>query len=439
MAASAFYSVGDFGDHDSYVRLRQFLDQLDREHGTQGNRLYYLAAPPRFFGDIVHNLGAAGLVYTGNQGAQLLGPGQRLPSLPTPGAPEAWSRVVVEKPFGRDLASAQELNRVVGQSFSEDQIHRIDHYLGKETVQNILVLRFANGIFEPLWNQNYVDHVQITVAEDIGVGTRGDYFDAAGILRDMVENHMLQLLCLTAMEPPVAFDADAVRGEKVKVLRALRPLVGEAVATHTARGQYGPGWAQGEHVAGYREAPDVAPDSQTETYVALKVFVDNWRWAGVPFYLRAGKRLPKRVTEIAIQFKAIPYSLLTGSPESDVAPNVLVLRLQPDEGISLRIGCKAPGPAVAVQPVKMEFLYGTAFGFEPPEAYERLLFDVLTGDSTLFTRRDEVEAAWRWITPVLDYWHRAPAPEFPNYAAGTWGPPEAQELIEADGRAWRRS
>ncbi len=417
MSDGLFYHRSSFEDPAGYQRLRRFLDELDRTRGIQGNRVFYLATPPRAFDDIVEHLGAAGLVQ---------------PSSERP----PWSRLVVEKPFGRDLSSGEQLNELVGRFFTEDQIYRIDHYLGKETVQNILVLRFANGLFEPVWNQKHVDHVQITVSEDLGVGLRGDYFEEVGILRDMVQNHMLQLVSLVAMEPPVALDADAVRDEKVKVLRALRVVEGQEALRHTARGQYGPGWIKGERVIGYRAEPRVAADSITETYVALKLFVDNWRWAGVPFYLRAGKRLAKRVTEIAIQFKDIPHLLFSDS-QAGVAPNVLVLRIQPDEAISLRIGCKVPGPAVAVQPVRMEFLYGSAFGFEAPEAYERLLRDVLLGDATLFTRRDEVEAAWRWITPILESWSAAPPPQFPNYEAGSWGPQEARELIEADGRAWR--
>jgi glucose-6-phosphate 1-dehydrogenase len=345
---------------------------------------------------------------------------------------------VVEKPFGHDLASAADLNQRLADVFAESQIFRIDHYLGKETVQNLLVFRFANGLFEPVWNAKHVDHVQITVSESLGVEGRGGYFEGSGILRDMVQNHLLQLLCLVGMEPPAMLEADAIRDEKVQLLRSLRPIRPADVAGISARGQYGTGWVDGAEVPAYREEPGVAPDSRTETYVGLRLWVDNWRWAGVPFYLRAGKRLPKRVTEIAVQFKEVPRILFNRDPDASLAPNVLVIRVQPDEGISLRFAVKVPGPAGHIQPVKMEFSYGAAFGQEPPEAYERLLLDAMLGDSTLFTRRDEVEAAWEVIDPIRAGWQDEKSSDLPTYPAGTWGPDVADNFIRADGREWRR-
>jgi glucose-6-phosphate 1-dehydrogenase len=346
-------------------------------------------------------------------------------------------RVVIEKPFGHDGASAQALQRGARRVMAEHQLYRIDHYLGKETVQNLLVLRFANGIFEPFWNRQYIDHVQLTVAESIGVEKRGGYFDTAGITRDIVQNHMLQLLSLTAMEPPVAFDADAVRDEKVKVLRALREFPAGREAEVAVRGQYAHGSVLGEDAPAYREEESVKPDSKTETYTALKVFVDNWRWADVPFYLRAGKRLPKRVTDISIHFRPAPYPLFKKIPGVVTQPNVLAIRIQPDEGISLKFDSKVPGPAVRTAPVTMEFRYATSFGAEPPEAYERLLLETMLGDSTLFARRDEVETAWAWLDPLLTTWEqKGTEPEL--YRAGTWGPAAADALLERDGRKWRR-
>jgi glucose-6-phosphate 1-dehydrogenase len=418
-AESLYYHSATFQDLSGYIRLRAFLEQLDRERGTAGNRIFYLATPPSAFEEIFANLGAAGLIYPQEQG--------------TP-----WSRLIVEKPFGRDLASARRLNRQLEQVCAEEQVFRMDHYLGKETVQNILVFRFANEIFEPLWNQKYIDHVQITVSEDLGMEGRGRFFEEAGILRDIVQNHILQLLCLVAMEPPISLEAEAIRDEKVHILRALRPLSPEEVQRSTVRGQYAAGWVNGQEVVGYRQEPGVDPESTTETFVALRLYIDNWRWAGVPFFLRSGKRLPKRATEIAIQFKAVPRILFNRNPEAPLEPNVLALRIQPDEGVSLRFGAKVPELATRVQPVKMDFRYGTAFGMEPPEAYERLLLDAILGDSTLFTRRDEVEAAWSFITPILEGWQAAPSPAFPNYTAGSWGPAEADALMAPEGRAWRR-
>jgi glucose-6-phosphate 1-dehydrogenase len=345
---------------------------------------------------------------------------------------------VIEKPFGHDLASAQALNEMVGTVFREDQVYRIDHYLGKETVQNILAFRFGNGIFESLWNREQIDHVQITVAESIGVEGRGPYYEESGALRDMVANHMLQVLSLVAMEPPVALDSTAVRDEKVKVLRAIQPLSPAEVARRTVRGQYGPGAIGGEPVPGYRQEERVAPDSNTETFVALKLIVDNWRWAGVPFYLRHGKRLPKRSTEIAIQFKQAPQLLFEESNSAALEPNVLVLRVQPNDGIALRFGAKVPGPGMQIRSVMMDFGFGSAFGKASADAYERLLLDAMQGDASLFTRRDETEAAWRIVTSILEGWRRQPPPAFPNYEAGTWGPQAAHDLLARDGRSWAR-
>jgi len=413
-ARGLYYVRSDFQDREGYERMRGLLRWLDRERGTAGNRLFYMATAPEEVPGIVGLLGATGLARS----------------------EEGWSRLVVEKPFGHDLVSARALNQLLRQVFPEDSIYRIDHYLGKETVQNILVFRFANAIFEPIWNRRYVDHVQIAVAESVGVEGRGKYYDRTGALRDMVQNHMMQLLSLMAMEPPVTPEADMVRNEKVKVLKALR-LPGPTETPQLAvRGQYGPGYLGGRPVPGYRQEPGVAPDSLTETYVALKLFVDNWRWADVPFYLRTGKRLTRRVSEIAVQFRRPPLKLF-GAEMEPAEPNVLALRIQPDEGISLRFAVKLPGLQLDVRPVSMDFLYGTTFG-RTPEAYERLLLDAMLGDATLFARSDEVEAAWEYVTQILRGWEAEPPPQFPNYQAGTWGPAAAQGLITGDGRRWRR-
>ena len=410
-ARGLFYVSGEFSDAGAYERLRERLAEFDRTRRTGGRRIYYLAVPPQFFAQV----------------AQFLG-GQEMVTDPERGGP--FTRVIIEKPFGHDLASAHELNRVAVSTFRERQVFRIDHYLGKETVQNLLVLRFANGIFEPFWNRQYIDHVQFTVAESIGVEKRGNYFEGAGITRDIIQNHLLQLVSLIGMEPPVAFEADAVRDEKVKVLRALRPI-DEAV-----RGQYTEGSVLGEHAAAYRDEEKVNPRSSTETYAALKMFVDNWRWADVPFYVRAGKRLPKRVTDISIHFRPAPYPLFSRLGMKMHA-NVLAIRIQPDEGISLKFDSKLPGPTVSTAPVTMEFRYATSFGAEPPEAYERLLLETMLGDATLFARRDEIETAWAWLDPLLKRWAADPEPP-PFYEAGTWGPEAADELMEKDGRKWRR-
>jgi glucose-6-phosphate 1-dehydrogenase len=417
-AEGLFFQQADFSDINCYKRLGDCLRQVDEQRGTNGNRIFYLATPPTVFSLIVEMLGKSGLVTPHANGEQ-------------------WTRLVIEKPFGRDLESAQTLNRELLSVFKEDQIYRIDHYLGKETVQNLLVFRFANGLFEPIWNRNYVDNVQITVAEDIGIDRRGGYYETAGALRDMVQSHMLQLLTLTAMEAPVALDANAVRDEKVKVLRAVKPLSPQQVEQETVRGQYGPGWVGGKQVEGYRAEEGVAPDSTTETFVALRIVVDNWRWAGTPFYLRTGKRLPKRETEIAVTFKRAPLALFQHLDPDAMTPNVLAIRVQPDEGISLKFIAKVPGQGYDLKPVFMDFLYGASFSRQSPEAYERLLLDVMLGDSTLFTRRDEVEAEWSLITPILEAWKTQRPPEFPNYTAGTWGPQDAVDLMARDGRSWR--
>jgi len=411
------YVPGDFRAGETYARLAETLAAAEGERGTMGRRLFYLATPPAFFAEIVERLGALGL---------------------TEQTSGAWRRVVVEKPFGHDHDSARELNARLRKVLEEAQIYRIDHYLGKETVQNLLVFRFANGIFEPIWNRRYVDHVQITVAETVGIEQRGRYYDTAGALRDMVPNHIFQLLALTAMEPPISFEADAVRDEKTKVLRAIQPLSAENVLTRAVRGQYGEGEVNGERLPAYRTETHVDPNSNTETYVAMKLHVDNWRWAGVPFYLRTGKCLPYAHTEIAIEFRRPPHVLFRGTEVGDVPPNVLVLHLQPDEGISLSFQAKVPGPVVRTGEVEMDFAYAEHFGSIPSTGYETLLYDAMCGDATLFQRADGVEDGWSVVEPILDLWRAMPARSFPNYAAGTWGPKEADELLAREGRAWRR-
>jgi glucose-6-phosphate 1-dehydrogenase len=412
---SLFYHQSEFGDEAGYKRLSERLNEIDKNHGTRGNRLFYLAAGPEQFEPILKHLKAAGLNQT---------------------CKGSWARVIIEKPFGTDLASARELNRIVRNSFSEEQTYRIDHFLGKETAQNILVLRFANAIFAPLWNTHYVDHVQITAAETLGVGTRAGYYESAGALRDMVQNHLLQLLCLVAMEPPTDLGADSIRDEKVKVVRSLRRWSPDEIVANVVRGQYTKGAIHGDPVVGYREEQNVNPDSQTETFVALRLFIDDWRWADVPIYMRVGKRLPKSATEISIYFKKAPAVLFNKDLHD---PNVLVIRIQPDEGISLRIQAKVPGTSFRIEPVKMDFHYGTSFGKASPEAYERLLLDAMSGDATLFARRDEVERAWAFIDPIEEAWHaKKDAPELFFYPAGSWGPEAADDLLARDGRTWRR-
>ena len=418
-AQGIFYCRGEFPNPEGYQRLVDMLAKIDRERCTGGNRMFYLASPPSAYPNIVHHLGETGLA---NQDEE-----------------SGWARIVIEKPFGHDLKSAQNLNTQISSAFQENQVYRIDHFLGKETVQNILVLRFSNGIFEPIWNRRYIDHVQITAAESIGIEGRGGYYEESGALRDMIQNHMLQLLSLVAMEPPIAFEADVVRDEKVKVLRAIRPIRDVDPAKFTARGQYGPGWVEGRQVIGYRQEEKADPQSTVETYVALKLFVDNWRWADVPFYLSTGKRLPKRTTEIGIHFKRAPHLLFRHIPEAaDLEANILTIRIQPNRGITLKFHAKVPGMAVRLRPVNMDFYYGTSFTVQPPSAYETLLLDCMEGDSTLFARRDEVEVALALVTDILDGWAEMPPPAFPNYEAGTWGPPEAEELIGKDERRWRR-
>jgi glucose-6-phosphate 1-dehydrogenase len=408
LAAGVRYLATDFSDESGWDDLARHLTELDEERGTHGNRVFYLAVPPDAFEGIVTHLGARR-------------------------STEGWTRLICEKPFGHDLESAQRLNAAIREYFTEDEVFRIDHYLGKETVQNLLVLRFANGIFEPIWNRQFVDHVQITVAESIGIEGRASFYERAGAIRDIVQNHLLQLIAITAMEPPTDFDAESVRNEKVKVLRAVHT----PGPKHIVRGQYGPGFIEGKEVPGYREEEGVAPDSNTETFVAGKLYVDNWRWADTPFYFRTGKRLPKRETTIAIQFKRAPKPPFQAGVEDGLRPNVLLLHIQPDEGVSLAIGAKVPGQGMAIRTVYMDFLYGGAFRVGLPEAYERLILDCLLGDATLFMRADEVEEQWAIVDAIVAPWKRD-RPDFPNYPAGSWGPAAADELLHRDGRSWRR-
>ena len=410
MEESVFYHQSTFEDPKGYVTLREKLDRLDRELGTEGNRIFYLATPPSAYSGILSNLKEVGL-------SQEVG--------------DTFVRVVVEKPFGRNLKTATDLNKQVAAAFEEDQVYRIDHYLGKETVQNILAMRFANGIYEPLWNSHHVDHVQITVAESIGIEGRADYFEEAGIIRDMIQNHLLQVLTLIAMEPPVSLQANHVRDEKVKVLHAIDTFKPTEVPTDTVRGRYTGDFVAGKEVPGYLDEKGVSPESTTETYAAVRLKVNNWRWGNTPFFLRAGKRLPRRVTEVAIHFRQPPHHLFANNK---LHPNILLLRIQPDEGISLRFGSKVPGPNVDIRDVRMDFRYGTTFGHNSADGYERLLLDAMLGDSTLFARRDEVEEAWRVVDSIVTGWHGyGPRP----YGAGTWGPEAADELLGA-GRVWRK-
>jgi glucose-6-phosphate 1-dehydrogenase len=411
-----FYEGGDFSDPNTFVKLRERLKAVDAEQHTEGNYLFYLATAPKFFASIVQQIGKAGL---SNQ------------------EDGRWRRVVIEKPFGHDLDSAKALNCDIKNVLPENQIYRIDHYLGKETVQNIMVFRFDNAIFEPIWNRRYIDHVQITNAETVGVERRGGYFDTAGTLRDMVPNHVMQLLSLTAMESPVSFQADAVRNEQAKVLHSIQPLNSEDVLQRSVRGQYGPGLLGDEKVGSYRSEPGVAPESRTETFVALKLNIDNWRWAGVPFYLRTGKRLAKRHTEIAIQFKRMPFELFRKAPFHKLHTNTLVIQIQPVEGISLSFGAKIPGPLLRVGSVDMSFEYSKYFGADANTGYEVLLYDCMIGDATLFQRADMVEAGWKVVDPVMDVWRALPPRKFPNYASGSWGPADSDQLLLQDERQWR--
>jgi glucose-6-phosphate 1-dehydrogenase len=417
-----FFVSGNFDNEQTYTDLRERLEVIDRQRRAHGNRLFYLATSPVWYGPIIEHLGESKLanrqdIYWDRN--------------------ESWNRIVVEKPFGRDVETARALNAEIGAVFSERQIYRIDHYLGKETVQNVLAFRFANILFEPVWNRQYVDHVQITVAESIGVEGRGGDYEEAGALRDMVQSHILQLLSVIAMEPPALFNGNALRDEKVKVLRAVEPPVGEKVNELTVRGRYEAGYVGGRAVPAYRDEKDVSPQSRTETFVAMKLGIDNWRWAGVPFYLRTGKRLPRRVTEIAIEFKQVPHLMFQSIGNVELTPNVISMRIQPDEGIALKFAAKVPGPNTQLRPVRMDFLYGQSFGEAGPDAYERLLLDAMLGDPTLFARRDEVETAWALMQPILDGWENLPVPIYP-YEAGTWGPSKADQLLSRDHRIWRR-
>ncbi len=412
-----YYQRGDFADPATYLTLKNRLAEIDRDLGTGGSYLFYLAVAPRFFSEVVQQLGQAGLADQGNG---------------------CWRRVVIEKPFGNDLDSAKALNKQIKGVLTENQIYRIDHYLGKETVQNILVFRFDNAIFEPIWNRRYIDHVEITNAETVGVEQRGGYFDTAGTLRDMVPNHVMQLLSLTAMEAPASLNADAVRNEQAKVLRAVQPLDPDDVLERSVRGQYGEGVLANEKVPGYRTEPGVSPSSKTETYAALRLNIDNWRWAGVPFYIRTGKRMAKRHTEITIQFRQTPTELFRNAALHQMQKNQLVIQIQPVEGISLSFGAKIPGAVLRVGSVDMSFEYSKYFGADSYTGYEVLLYDCMIGDATLFQRADMVEAGWKIVDPVLDVWKALPPRRFPNYAAGTWGPKEADDLLELDGRQWRQ-
>src|SRR5687768_11448099 len=420
-----YYAQAEYASAEDHVRVSEQLKKLDQKHKNPGNRLYYLATPPNQFEPIIERLGeqlheeARSKPYYGDDS-------------------DSWKRIIIEKPFGRDLASARALNQLLHRYFKEEQVFRIDHYLGKETVQNLMVLRFANTIFEPIWNYKYIDHVQMTVAETLGVGDRGGYYDRAGALRDMVQNHMFQLLALVAMEPPVALDAMSIRDEKVKVFRSIRPIRSGAADELTVRGQYTTGEHSGQKTEGYRKEKGVAPESKTENFAAVKLFIDNWRWSGTPFYLRTGKFLKEKISEVTVRFRSPPLTLFQKQCESPVFPNDLVIRVQPNEGVSLRLNGKVPGGQMNIKPVALDFLYSQTFQKEPPEAYERLIFDAMTGDQTLFIRGDEVEAAWAVIDPIEKGWAESKvAPE--PYAPGSWGPKRAMELIEHDGRRWLHS
>ena len=417
-----YYITADFKSPEGYETLKQRLSEIEQHTNAPDNRLFYLATPPSFYADITQRLGEHGLTATTDQ------------------RPNGWTRIIIEKPFGHDLTSAQDLNNRIHEVFKEEQVYRIDHYLGKETVQNILAFRFANAIIEPIWNRNYIDHVQITAAETLGVEHRGGYYEQAGALRDMFQNHLLQLMTIVAMEPPVRYGGSSVRDRKADVMKAIVPINPENIAETAVRGQYGPGRINDENALGYRQEEGVNPLSNTETYVALKLFVDNWRWAEVPFYLRSGKHMPNKVTEIVIQFKRVPHLFFHLTPEDQMEPNLLTMRIAPDEGISLRFGAKVPGPEMHLRQVQMNFSYADAFKVAPATAYETLLLDAMAGDPTLFNRADQVEMAWGVLEPLIDIWSATkPFQPFPNYAAGTWGPSAADALLARDGRAWRNS
>ena len=414
-----YYSHGDYGDSDAHAKVAARVRELDAKHGTAGNRLFYLSTPPNTFEPIINCLGAHANDFHGADG-------------------KGFQRIIIEKPFGRDLASAKALNALLHKYFEENQVFRIDHYLGKETVQNLMVMRFANSIFEPIWNFKYIDYVQITVSETLGVGSRGGYYDKSGALRDMVQNHLFQLMALIAMEPPVALDAVSIRDEKVKVYKSVRPIRPQYVSEMVVRGQYSAGEVSGQKTEGYRREKDVPPDSKTETFVALKLFIDNWRWSGTPFYLRTGKCLSEKLSEVVVRFRSPPQTLFQKQCESPVYPNDLIVRVQPEEGISWRMNGKVPGGALNIKPVALDFLYKTTFQTEPPEAYERLIFDAMNGEQTLFIRGDEAEAAWAVIDPIEQGWQTAKEPP-QDYAPGSWGPKKAFQLIEQDGRRWMHS
>jgi glucose-6-phosphate 1-dehydrogenase len=404
---------GNFSDDVAFAKLRDTIEDLDRERGTAGNHAFYLSIPPRFFPDVIGQLKEHGLAED---------------------HPSCWRRVVVEKPFGHDLKSAQELNAIVSDVFPPESVFRIDHYLGKETVQNILALRFANQLFEPIWNANFVDHVQITMAEDIGIGGRAGYYDGIGAARDVIQNHLIQLMALVAMEEPTSFEALSLRLEKQKILRSVRRPA--RLDLHTSRGQYTAGWAGGERVGGYLEEQDIASNSRTETFAAIKLGIDTRRWAGVPFYLRTGKRLGRRVTEVAVVFKRAPHLPFNETATEELGQNALVIRVQPDEGVTLRFGSKVPGTAMEIRDVNMDFAYGGAFAESSPEAYERLILDVLLGDPPLFPQHEEVELSWEILDPILEHWAESGKPE--PYESGTWGPQSADDMLARDGRVWRR-
>ena len=418
-AQRLYYISGNYGNRRDFQQLAELLDSVSANHNCGGNYVFYLSTPPSVYSDVIQQLGAVGL----HQGY---------------GEESSWRRVVIEKPFGRDLTTAHTLNAQLANVFSESQTYRIDHYLGKETVQNILVFRLANHIFEPLWNRRYVDHVQITASESLGIEHRAGYYEESGAMRDMFQNHLLQLYSLVAMDPPVVFDSEAVGAEKIKVLRATRQIPLSELDQWAVRGQFGQGWVQGEYIKGYREEEDTDPRSNRETFAALKLHIDNWRWEGVPFYLRSGKSMAKKVTEIAIQFKRVPHLLFGLMPADTVNPNAIVIRVQPNEGFSLQFRVKSPGQTIRVQPVSMNFDYESLFNGEAPPAYETLLLDIMRGDRTLFAHSEWIEYAWGLITPIIEAWDSSPASNFPNYEAGSWGPPEADALIARDGRSWRR-